>query len=81
MIVPYNDDGAAPDAQKINAFAELVQCLDDRCLSLVVRDAKDDGRKTLKILRGHYMSKGKPRIISLCTELTSLKKSNDSEEI
>ena len=66
-----------PDAStQADAFAELVQCLDDRSLSLVIRDARDDGRKALEVLRQHYQyqGKGKPRIISLYTELTSLKK-------
>ena len=64
-----------PDAStQADAFAELVQCLDDRSLSLVIRDARDDGRKALEVLRQHYQGKGKPRIISLYTKLTSLKK-------
>ena len=65
-----------PDAStQADAFAELVQCLDDRSLSLVIRDgARDDGRKALEILRQHYQGKGKTRIIALYTELTSLKK-------
>jgi hypothetical protein len=40
----------------------------------VIRDARDDGRKALEVLRQHFQGKGKPRIISLYTELTSLKK-------
>ena len=64
-----------PDAStQADAFAELVQCLNDRSLSLVIRDARDDGRKALEVLIQHYQGKGKPRIISLYTELTSLKK-------
>ncbi|PIK37656.1 hypothetical protein BSL78_25527 [Apostichopus japonicus] len=55
-------------------YAELIQFLDDKSLSLVMRDAADDGRKALKILREHYSNQGKPRIITLYTELTSLKK-------
>ncbi len=39
-----------------------------------MRDAVDDGRKALRILRAYYAGKGKPRIISLYTELTSLQK-------
>ena len=67
--------GAEPAAgKKAEAFAELVLFLDDRSLSLIIRDAKDDGREALKILRAHYQGKSKPRIISLYTELTSLKK-------
>ncbi|XP_068213827.1 uncharacterized protein [Palaemon carinicauda] len=38
-----------------------------------MRDAVNDGRKALEILRDHYRSTRKPRIISLYTELTSLK--------
>ena len=40
----------------------------------MLRDARDDGRRALEILREHYQGKGKPRIITLYTELTSLKK-------
>ena len=61
------------------AFAELIQFLDDRSLSLVMRDAYDDGRKASNILKEQYAGKGKQRIISLYTELTSLSKlSTDS---
>ena len=56
------------------AYAELIQYLDDRSLSLVMRDGKDDGRKSLKILREHYIGSGKPRIIVLYTTLTTLQK-------
>ena len=73
-ILPSDE---VPDASKNEeAFAELIQFLDDRSLSLVMRDAVDDGRKALEILRNHYAGKGKPRIISLYTELTSLTKSS-----
>jgi len=53
---------------------ELIQFLDDKSLSLVMRDAADDGIKALEILRQHYAGMGKPRIITLYTELTSLSK-------
>jgi len=39
-----------------------------------MRDAVDDGRKALEILREHYAGRGKPRIVTLYAELTSLKK-------
>ncbi|KAK3784765.1 hypothetical protein RRG08_032218 [Elysia crispata] len=55
------------------AFAELLQCLDDKSLSLIIRDPRDNGKAALKILRDHYLPKGKPRIITLYTELTSLR--------
>ena len=37
-----------------------------------IREAKDDGRKALSVLREHYQGKGKPRVIALYTERTSL---------
>ena len=65
--------GKPPDeAKNEECYAELIQFLDDKSLSLVMRDAADDGRKALKILREHYASQSKPRIITLYTELTSL---------
>ncbi|KAJ7986680.1 hypothetical protein DPEC_G00342410 [Dallia pectoralis] len=52
---PPNDDGVEEDPEKNeDAYAELIQLLDDKSLSLVMRDAADDGRKALKILREHY---------------------------
>ena len=72
LLDVINNDN--PDADKnADVFAELVQCLDDRSLTLIARDAKDDGKKAIKILREHYLGKSKPRIISLYTELTTLK--------
>ena len=61
-------------AKNEEAFAELIQFLDDKSLALVMRDAQDDGKKALKILRAHYTGTGKPRVISLYMELTSLVK-------
>ena len=72
---------AAEEEKNEEAFAELIQFLDDRSLSLVMRDAKDKGREALKILRDHYRSKGKQRIICLYTELTSLVKRNSESVI
>ncbi|TWW53759.1 hypothetical protein D4764_0190480 [Takifugu flavidus] len=69
------EDGAEEDAEKNEeAYAELIQLLDDKSLSLVMRDAADDGRRALQILRDHYAGKGKPRVINLYAELTSLQK-------
>lgn len=58
----------------------LIYSLDDKSLSLVMRKAADDRRGALKIFRNYYQGKGKPCIISLYTELTSLQKS-DSESV
>ena len=69
------------DQAKIaKAYAELVQLLDDRSLALIIRDAIDDGRGPLKILRD-YLGKSKPRIPSLYAELTSLKMDQDENVI
>ena len=69
------DDVDITAAKNEETFAELIQFLDDKSLALVMRDARDDGRKALKILRAHYAGTGKPRVISLYTELTLLVKS------
>ena len=71
-IVP--SDNEPDEAKNEECYAELIQLLDDKSLSLVMRDAAGDGRKALKILRDHYASQGKPRIVALYTELTSLEK-------
>ena len=67
-------DDTVDAGKNSEVFAELVQVLDDRSLSLIIRDARDDGRKAIRILRDHYLPKGKPRVITLYTELTSLTK-------
>ena len=71
-------DGAVDAEENACVFAELIQLLDDRSLSLIIREARDDGRKSLKILREHYMSNSKNRIIGMYTELTSLKMCEDN---
>ena len=71
------DEDEIDDDKNAEAFAELIQFLDDKSLSLVMRDAADDGRQALKILRSHYASPSTPRVISLYTELTSLVKRSD----
>ena len=75
-----NEEKVVDDNKNAECFAELVQILDDRSLSLIIRDATDKGREALLILRRHYLPKGKPRIITLYTELTSLIK-GDSESV
>lgn len=72
MVAPDGED-VDPD-RNAEAYAELIQFLDDKSLSLIMREAADDGRKALKILRNHYASSSTPRVISLYTELTSLVK-------
>ena len=74
VFVPSEGEDELDEVKNANGFAELVQHLDDRSLSLIIREAKDDGRKALKVRREHYQGIGKPRIIAVYTELTSLKK-------
>ena len=67
-----------PDPVKnAEAYSELILYIDNRSLSLVMRDANNDGRKAMKILKEHYMGKGKPRILTLWCELTSLTKGKE----
>lgn len=64
-ILNEPDEANEDDEKNAEAYAELIQFL----------DAADDGREALRILREYYAGKGKPRIINLYTELTSLQKS------
>jgi len=75
VLVSESWDEEANASKNEEAFAELIQFLDDKSPALVMRDAIDDGRRALQILRAHYAGTGKPRAISLYTELTSLVKS------
>ena len=38
-----------------------------------MKDAKDQGKEAVEILREHHLGKSKPRIVSLYGELASLK--------
>ena len=74
-ILPATSSDEALDENKNEqAYSELIQFLDDVSLSLVIRGAKDNGRKALEILRTHYAGLGKFRLLTLYTELTSLVK-------
>ena len=46
-----------------------------------MRDATDDGRKALQILRAHYKGAGPSQVIALYTELTSLTMSENEASI
>ena len=74
-ILGKNLNGDETDTERNEeAYNELIQFLDDKSLSLIMREASDNGREALRILGDHYAGKGKPRIISLYTELISLRK-------
>ena len=72
------EDKIAVDEQKNDkAYAEIIQLLDDKSLSLITRNAPNNGRKALKILREYYAGKGKPTLTNLYKSLSSLEKMND----
>ena len=71
---PSSGEEVSHQERNAVAIVELVQCLDDNSLFLIIRDASDNGRKALEILCEHYLRSVKPRIISLYGELTSSKK-------
>ena len=48
-VITADEDEDIDRDKNVEAFAELIQFLDDKSLSLIMRDAVDDGRKTLKI--------------------------------
>jgi len=64
------EDNAA-DFNKKNkqAYAELVQVLDKKYLQIVIRDAKDDGKKAFKILKDQYASTQKAKVLTLYEQL------------
>ena len=76
VVTAANDEDINAD-QNEEVFAELVQVLDDKSLTLIMRDAVDNGREAIKILREHYASNRTPRISTLYTELTSLSAGRD----
>ena len=77
-VVEQDDGEDEDDNASHNAlvYAELMQFLDEKCATLIFRDAKNDGKKAMKILREHYLGSSEPRIMSLYSELASLKMSN-----
>ena len=67
------DDEVNENRQKNEkAYAELIKFLDDKSLSLIIRNAADNGRDALKILRNEHASHSKPKIASLYTQLTMI---------
>ena len=78
-IVTSTDDTVDEDKNE-EVYAELIQLIDKKSLALIMRSAKNKGREAMKVLRGHYAGKGKPRVIALYTELASLRKKADETE-
>lgn len=57
-----------------------IPLLDNTSLGLIFRDTKDKVRESFRILREHYIGKGRPRIVSLYITLT-LQKKADTETV
>lgn len=73
LRVPTGEAALAADPGKNeDCYAQLVNALDDKSLSLIRHDAAEDGRKALTLLREHYSGKSKPRILNLYTSLTTI---------
>ena len=71
-VAPTGEAAAADLVKNADCYAQLVNALDDKSLSLIRHDAAEDGRKALKILREHYSGKSKPRILNMYTSLTTI---------
>ena len=48
--VTQNSNSENDEELNAEVFAELIQCLDDRSINLIIRDARDNGRKALRRL-------------------------------
>ena len=79
-ILCKNLNGYETDTERNEeAYNELIQFLEEKSLSLIMREVSDNRREALRVLRDHYEGKGKPRIISLYTELTSRRKEQNED--
>ena len=57
-ILGKNLSGDETDTERNEeAYNELIQFLDDKSLSLIMREASDNGREILRILCDHYTGK------------------------
>ena len=65
--------------KKEKAFAELIQHLDDRSIQLIRRDANQNGRTAIEILREHYAGTSECRILSLITTLATMSMSQNED--
>ena len=78
VVAPLPGTAAVDDASlNEQVCAELCQFLDSTSMQLIMRDAKDDGKAALKILREHYAGSSKPRVINMWRQLSRLTKGSD----
>ena len=74
--LPGTDEVDDPSLNE-QVYAELCQFLDSTSMQLIMRDAKDDGKAALKILREHYAGSSKPRVINMWRQLSRLMKNSN----
>ena len=79
-VINPDSTSITSDDQNESAFSQLVQYLDPRSTALIMRDALNDGRKAMKILRDHYKGSTHQRAISMWNALSSLQK-HPSEQL
>ena len=71
-VVNHLTDDTIDADKNEKVFSEMIQVFDEKSLCLIMNDAADDGRAALKILRSHYKGSGKPRVLTLYTNLCNL---------
>ena len=72
-LVAYEKAVVDFEEEKVLVWCELVQFLDKESLIMLRHDCKNDGPKAWKELNARYKSAAKPRVMTLMTQLTSLK--------
>ena len=50
------EERAADVKKNADSYVKMIQLLDDKSLSLIMRDVPNNGRKALKILRDYYIT-------------------------
>ena len=76
-LVAYQVVEAQMAEDNIMIWCELVQFVDKESLIMLRHDCKNKGPKAWKELQARFKSAEKPRIMTLMTQLTSLKLGND----
>ena len=78
-IIGDDEEGEHFAENNRRVYAELVQVIDKRSLHLIMHDTANDGRAAFRILKEHYASTEKPRVLSLYEELTTLKMASEED--
>ena len=57
----------------------MIQLLNDKSIALILRDAVDQSKEALEILRNYYLGASKPKVISFSEKLSTLQLSGDEQ--